>query len=135
MAKIKAKSKPETIIPTASMSDIAFLLLIFFMVSTVFVSERGLRVTLPEAKNIEKVPRRNAVTIYVDRSGNISIDDFVVDIPTVRDIMIRKMYEDFNTITSFRTDRNTDYGLMADIMNQLREANALRVAFETKLRR
>ena len=135
MAKLKAKSKPETIIPTASMSDIAFLLLIFFMVSTVFVSERGLRVTLPDARSIEKVPRRNAVTIYVDRGGNISIDDFVVDIPTVRDIMIRKMYEDFNTITSFRTDRNTDYGIMADVMNQLREANALRVAFEARQRR
>lgn len=135
MPKLQAKSKPETIIPTASMSDIAFLLLIFFMVSTVFVSERGLRVIMPEARSIEKVPRRNATTVYVDRSGMISIDDFVVEIPMVRDIMVRKLYEDFNTIVSFRTDRNTDYGTMADILNQLREANALRVAFEARLRR
>ncbi len=135
MPKLQAKSKPETIIPTASMSDIAFLLLIFFMVSTVFVKERGLRVTMPEARSIEKVPRRNAATVYVDRSGMISIDDFIVDIPTVRDIMIRKLYDDFNTIVSFRTDRMTDYGLMADIMDQLREANALRVAFEAKQKR
>jgi|SRR5690554_785386 len=135
MARLKARSKPESIIPTASMSDIAFLLLVFFMVTTVFVSERGLRVTLPEAREIEKVPRRTATTVYVDRAGTISIDDFVVDIPTVRDIMIRKLYEDYNTIVSFRTDRNTDYGTMADILNQLREANALRVAFEARLRR
>lgn len=135
MAKIAAKSKPETIIPTASMSDIAFLLLIFFMVSTVFVSEVGLRVTLPEARNIEKVPRRNATTIYVDRSGNISIDDFQVEIPVVRDIMIRKLYDDFNTIASFRTDRYTNYGIMSDILHQLREANALRVSFESRQRR
>lgn len=135
MPKLKAKSKPETIIPTASMSDIAFLLLIFFMVSTVFVRERGLRVIMPEARNIEKVPRRNATTIYVDRGGMISIDDFVVEIPTVRDIMVRKLYDDFNTIVSFRTDRNTDYGIMADILNQLREANALRVSFEARLKR
>lgn len=135
MAKIAAKSRPETIIPTSSMSDIAFLLLIFFMVSTVFVTEVGLRVTLPEARQIEKVPRKNAATIYVDRSGNISIDDFLVDIPTVKDVMIRKLYDDFNIIASFRTDRNTDYGLMSDILHQLREANALRVTFESKLRR
>ncbi len=135
MPRLQAKSKPESVIPSGSMADIAFLLLIFFMVSTVYVKERGLRVIMPEARSIEKVPRRNATTIYVDRSGMISIDDFVVDIPTVRDVMIRRMYEDFNTIVSFRTDRNTDYGIMADILNQLREANALRVSFEARLRR
>ncbi|MBW6515507.1 MAG: biopolymer transporter ExbD [Candidatus Cloacimonetes bacterium] len=135
MPRLQAKSKPESIIPSGSMADIAFLLLIFFMVSTVYVKERGLRVTLPDARGIEKVPRRNATTIYVDRSGMISIDDFVVDIPTVRDIMVRKLYDDFNTIVSFRTDRNTDYGIMADILNQLREANALRVSFEARLQR
>ena len=135
MPKLQAESKASSSIPSASMADIAFLLLIFFMVSTVYVSERGLRVTLPEAREIEKVPRRSATTIYVDRNGTISIDDYVVEIPTVRDIMIRRLYEDFNTIASFRTDRNTDYGIMADVMHQLREANALRVAFETRLRR
>ncbi len=135
MPTLKAKSKPETTIPSSSMSDIAFLLLIFFMVSTVFVKERGLRVTMPDASSIEKVPRKTSTTIYVDRSGAISIDDYLIDIPTVKDIMLRKMYDDFNTIASFRTDRNTDYGIMADILNQLREANALRVSFEAKLRR
>jgi len=135
MANIKPRSKPETIIPSAGMSDIAFLLLIFFMVSTVFVQERGLNVVLPEARNIDKVPRRNATTIYVDQAGNISIDDFLVGIPMVKDVMIRKLYEDYNTIASFRTDRNTNYGIMSDILNQLRQANALRVSFESRQRR
>lgn len=135
MANIKKRPKPEVLIPTASMSDIAFLLLIFFMVSTVFVQERGLRITMPEAASVEKVPRRIATTIYVDRNGTISIDDFQIDIPSVQYVMMRKLAEDFNTIASFRTDRNTDYGTMSDILNQLREANALRVSFEARLRR
>ncbi|MCB5230845.1 MAG: biopolymer transporter ExbD [Candidatus Cloacimonas sp.] len=135
MAKIQGKTKPSTAIPNASMSDIAFLLLIFFMVSTVFVKERGLKVILPQGKSIEKIPRKTATTIYVDRSGVISIDDFMVEIPMVRDIMIRKLYDDFNTIASFRSDRDTDYGTMSDILNQLREANALRVSFEAKMKR
>lgn len=135
MAKIGARSKPETIIPSAGMSDIAFLLLIFFMVSTVFVQERGLNVTLPQARNIEKVPRRNATTIYVDRAGNISIDDYIVEIPSIENIMLRKLHEDYNTIASFRTDQYTSYGIMSDILQQLREANALRVSFETRTRR
>ncbi len=134
MAKIKKQSKPETIIPTASMSDIAFLLLIFFMVSTVFVKERGLRITMPKAheENIKKIPRKNAVTVYVNRSGKISIDDRILGIPMISPTMQRKLAENFNMIVAFRTDTKAEYGVMADIMNKLREADALSVTFEAK---
>lgn len=135
MAKIKKSKRPETLIPTASMSDIAFLLLLFFMVSTVFVKERGLKVTLPKAETIQKIPRDQAATIYVDRYGTISIDDFVVSIPDVRLVMQKKLAENFNVIAAFRTDAETNYGIMSDILNQLRQANALRVSFEAKLKR
>ncbi len=135
MANIKKTKKPETTIPTASMSDIAFLLLLFFMVSTVFVKEKGLNVNLPKAGEIQKIPRDQAATIYVDRYGTISIDDFVVTIPDVQWVMQKKLAENFNVISCFRTDMETNYGIMSDIMNQLREANALRVSFEAKLKR
>ncbi len=134
MAKIKKKTKPEIIIPTAGMSDIAFLLLVFFMVSTVFVKERGLNVALPRAAEIEKIPRQNAATIYVDRHGTISIDDYLVEIPMVQNIMARKKMENFNVIAAFRTDADASYGIMSDIMNQLRQADVLRVSFEARQR-
>jgi len=135
MAKIKKSKRPEAAIPTASMSDIAFLLILFFMVSTVFVAERGLRVTLPRAAEIQKIPRSHSATIYVDKNGTISIDDMIISIPDVNWVMQKKLAEDFNVIACFRTDRNTNYGIMSDILNQLREANALRVSFEAKLKR
>jgi biopolymer transport protein ExbD len=134
MAKIKKKTKASTEIPNASMSDIAFLLLIFFMVSTVFVKERGLQVTMPQAEEIEKIPRNNAATVYVDRNGNISIDDMIVEIPQVSSYMQQKKSENFNVIAAFRTDKDTQYGLMADILNQLRNADVLRISFEAKLK-
>jgi len=132
MAKLKKKPLPDVGIPSCSLADMAFLLLIFFIVSTTFVRERGLRVNLPRAESIDKIPRVNAVTIYVDRNGNISIDDFIVDIPMIEGIMIRKMHENFNMITAFRTDADTQYGVMADVMNQMRRAHALRVSFEAR---
>ncbi len=135
MAKIVKKTKPEMLIPTASMSDIAFLLLLFFMVSTVFVRERGLKVNLPKAGEIEKIPRNHASTIYVGRSGLISIDDMEVSVPDVQYVMQKKLSEDFNMITCFRTDKETNYGIMSDVLNQLRKASALRVSFEAKLKR
>ncbi|MCD4651249.1 MAG: biopolymer transporter ExbD [Candidatus Cloacimonetes bacterium] len=134
MANIKKPKKPEVEIPTASMADIAFLLLLFFMVSTVFVKEKGLRVELPRAneETINKIPRKQAITIYINRSGIISIDDMRVEIPQVKDIMVRKYSENYSLVSSFRTDSSTEYGVMADIMNQLRNAETLRVFFEAK---
>ncbi|KQC10193.1 MAG: hypothetical protein APR54_00120 [Candidatus Cloacimonas sp. SDB] len=135
MVKIAKKTKAEAIIPSASMSDIAFLLLLFFMVSTVFVREKGLRVTMPQAENIQKIPRKQAATIYVSKNGTISIDDLAIDIPDVQWVMQKKLAENFNVIASFRTDKDTNYGIMSDILYQLRLANTLRVQFEAKLKR
>ena len=132
MARIKKNVKPEQTISAASLSDMAFLLLIFFICTTVFVKERGIPVNLPRAETIDKIPRQQSVTVYVDRNGNISIDDFIVDIPMIEGIFHRKMHENFNTITAFRTDTDTPWGVMADVMNQMRRANALRVSFEAR---
>ena len=135
MAKIVKKTKAEAIIPSASMSDIAFLLLLFFMVSTVFVREKGLKVILPKAKSIQKIPRNHSATIYVGKNGTITIDDLVIDIPDVQWVMQKKLAENFNVIACFRTDKETSYGIMSDILYQLRLANTLRVQFEAKLKR
>ena len=134
MAQIVKKVSVPSGISQASLADIAFILLFFFITTTVFVRERGLPVNLPRAETIDKIPRQQAVTIYVDRLGQISIDDFLVEIPMVEGVMLRKLAENFNMITAFRTDVDTEYGVMADVMNQMRRANALRVTFEARHR-
>ena len=90
---------------------------------------------MPRAKSIQKIPRSHSATIYVDKNGTISIDDLVIDIPDVQWVMQKKLAEDFNVIASFRTDKDTSYGIMSDILYQLRQANTLRVQFEAKLKR
>ncbi len=135
MAKILRKTKVGSEIPNASMSDIAFLLLIFFMVSTTFVKEKGLKVDLPRAQTIQKINRRNATTIYISRSGLISIDDFATQVDQIQFVMQKKLTENPSIITCFRTDKDTEYGIMVDVMNELKRANALRISFEARKRR
>lgn len=132
MAKIVRKTKIASEIPNASMSDIAFLLLIFFMVSTTFVKEKGLKVELPRAQTIQKINRQNAATIYVSRSGLISIDDFATQVDQIQLVMQSKLAENPSIITCFRTDKDTEYGIMVDVMNELKRANALRISFEAR---
>ncbi|MDD2228017.1 MAG: biopolymer transporter ExbD [Candidatus Cloacimonetes bacterium] len=143
MAKIASKKNRESTIPTSSMSDIAFLLLLFFMVSTVFVQEKKFwveRDRWPVADSIERIPRNHTTTIYVMRDETILIDDVPTRIETAEDVfvsttLVRKKTEDPDLVVCFRTDRETKYGVMSDVMRQLQDANTLVVAFETQQRK
>ncbi|NLK49709.1 MAG: biopolymer transporter ExbD [Candidatus Cloacimonetes bacterium] len=141
MAKIqKGKQNREAFIPTSSMSDIAFLLLLFFMVSTVFVQEKKFwveRDRWPRADTIERIPRNNTTTIYVMKDETILIDDVPTKIESEEDVMITnaliaKKDENPEIVVCFRTDRETKYGAMSDVMRQLQDAETLVVAFEAQ---
>ncbi|MGD2122456.1 MAG: biopolymer transporter ExbD, partial [Gemmatimonadota bacterium] len=63
------KSKVSDEIPTASMADIAFLLLIFFLVTTVFPKDKGLEVVLPEEGQEVAVSQNNSLHLIVRTDG------------------------------------------------------------------
>ena len=91
MAKIKRDRKQEAFIPTSSMSDIAFLLLLFFMVSTVFVQEKKFwveRERFPYADSIERIPRNNTTTVYVLKDETILLDDIPTRIESEEDVFV-----------------------------------------------
>ncbi len=126
----KKKDEPAGI-PTGSMADIAFLLILFFMVTTVFRAERGLEVTLPQAEEGRKLPNKGIVHIYV--AGTlISIDDKQLTIDQISAIMSRKMQVDASSIVSLRIDEDTKYDIVGDLFDQLSEARALRISLATE---
>ena len=92
MSRFKKKSKIEPKIPTASMADIAFLLLIYFLATTIFKMEEGLNVHLPKAVTAERVPRESVSHIWIDASGKISIDDKSLVIVAVTVIVLVAMW-------------------------------------------
>jgi biopolymer transport protein ExbD len=130
--KFNRKSKIVAAVPTASMADISFLLLVFFMVTTVFVRHRGLPVRMPEAEKIEKLENRRIVThIWIDGQGVIRIDDQDIGLDQVGKIMYAKMTQEPRTIVSLKADVDAKFGLVADVLEELRKVEALRVNFAT----
>lgn len=132
MAKFKKKASTESKIPTASMADIAFLLLIFFMVSTVLKLEEGLPIALPKAEAAQDIPREHVIHVWVDRVGKISINDMLVSLNSVEGIVAQRIRQNPGIIVAFYTDENAPYGVMSDIMEQLKRASAVRVSFASK---
>ncbi|HIE04301.1 MAG TPA: biopolymer transporter ExbD [Candidatus Latescibacteria bacterium] len=130
---LERRSKVEVRIPTASMADIAFLLLIFFMVSTTFVRYRGLPVELPRARKIKRIEtRRNLVYIWITKDGKICVNDILTELNSLEEMMSRRMRENPRTIVSLRADEEVPYGKVSEVLQVLRRAGALRVNFATR---
>ncbi len=131
--KIAQKAKRSSRIPNESISDIVFLLLIFFITVSVFKQYQGLRVTLPMAKETEKVEsKRKVAYIWIDKAGRISINDKIIDLRQVPALMIEKLRETPALIVSIRADKEVNYERVALVLERLKEAKAYRVNFATR---
>jgi biopolymer transport protein ExbD len=122
---VKAKNE----IPTASMADISFLLFIFFVSTTIFRMETGLPITLPRAETAVSQKRETVVRIWVDRTGQISIQDKLVGISEVRGIMTKILEENPALIVAFNADIRTPSRDISAVIEELKKANAVRVSF------
>lgn len=93
--KLNRKTKESNEISTSSLPDIIFMLLIFFMVTTVMREFEGLDVMLPRAKTIEKLEsKRHTSYVWATKDGLISVDDQIVNIANLGDLMYQKITKD-----------------------------------------
>ncbi|MEO0293823.1 MAG: biopolymer transporter ExbD [candidate division WOR-3 bacterium] len=120
----KKANTPE--IPTASMADIAFLLLIFFMVTTVFANEVGLQIMLPEKEQEVKVKPENIQRIYVEEKGEMRLNGEPITQDRLVDEVKRILSENPNAIFSIKTHPLAQYQYMVNALDKLRLANAER---------
>ena len=132
--KIQRKTKVSSDIPTASMPDIIFMLLIFFMVTTVLREYSGLPVELPRAKRIEKLKsKRHTSHIWISKEGLISIQDKLLhSVEDVRHVMYDIRAADPLLTVSLKADKSAKMGLISNIHNELRKADALKLNYSTK---
>jgi biopolymer transport protein ExbD len=132
------KSKAASEIPSSSLADIAFLLLIFFMVTTVFRSDRERPIEWAAAAATEKIDEKvkNILNIWVERDGSVWINDQSYAMEEVSGI-VRPLYaaSDLHLVISIRADRETPYSFIDMVQKELVAAGVVRVTFATALER
>ena len=128
--KIVRKTHTSKEVSTASMPDIIFMLLVFFMVTTVMREFEGLDVLMPRAKMIEKLEsKRHTAYIWVTKDGLISVNDRIISMNGLSSVMYERMVADPKITVSLKSDENATMKLISDIHTQLREANALKLSY------
>lgn len=129
--KFQKKATTKQSIPTASLPDIIFMLLIFFMVTTV-LREVDIKVkySLPAAVMTEKIDNKRMLSyIWIGDDERIQIDDSILPVSAVMDIAYQKRLNNPNVIMSLRIDKGSRMGIVSDVQQQLRKADALRINY------
>jgi len=143
MAKFQRKtSDTEPEFTTASLPDIVFMLLIFFMVSTVLREQNiKVRTQLPQAEALTKIDQKRLVSkIHIgplkkgENEGDtrIQIDDALIENRNaIRTIMYNKLQEQPKLIASLKVDQESEMEVVNEVQQELREAGALRINYSS----
>jgi len=145
MSKFKKKTKAEQEIPTSALPDIIFMLLFFFMVTTVMRETTiNVRQIIPKATELRKLQRKSLVSyLYMGKPRNTALygsepkiqanDVFISDKDVVQWVekekaKLSEVERDQITI-ALKVDEDVKMGLVSDVQLQLREANARKLMY------
>lgn len=134
----RSKIAQEAEIPTASMADIAFLLIIFFMTSTVFMRDKGLKLVLPEKTDqVVKVGGERVIRVSINDVGEIFLEEEQVSALDLKEKLSKRIidyneqHEGKDPIIVIRTNVEAPYEKMIevfDVIKQIPEAKAVSLA-------
>ncbi len=122
------KRSSDVEIPSASLADIAFLLLIFFLVATTIDVDKGLDLVLPPMGSEMEIAKKNITNLLINNEGQILLDNEVVNVEEVDDIIREKLLVNDKLIVSVKTDRKTKYEIYVKVLDQLKKAGATRIS-------
>jgi biopolymer transport protein ExbD len=125
----KRKQDKDVEIPSASLPDIVFLLLVFFLVTTSIDTEKGLDLVLPPPGNVEiKIPKKNLANMLVNAQGQVLLDGKEINIRDIARIIKQKIAENDKLVISLKTDADTDYQTYITVLDQLKKAGAKKIS-------
>ena len=115
-------------IPTSSMADIAFLLLIFFLVTTTIDIDKGLGIVLPAEGEELEIKKTNILNCLINSQGNVLLGGEPVALKDVNKEIRRRLAENDKLIISVKAHTKTKYGDYVSLIDQLKRANATRIS-------
>ncbi len=109
-------------IPTSSMADIAFLLIVFFLLTTSMSQDKGLGLTLPPSGSSTRVPSRNITHVWINRLGQIAHDGEDVTLERLRAGIEAMTRENPDLIVSIKTAPDARYEFFVDVVDEIKNA-------------
>ncbi len=110
-------------IPSGSLADIAFLLLIFFMVATTIDMDKGIGIVLPSAQDSEiEMSKKNITNILIDPRGTVLMDEKEIAIQDIRTKVEALQFQNPKMVFSVKAHPLTKYRTYIEVLDQLKQA-------------
>jgi biopolymer transport protein ExbD len=122
---LRKRASREVEIPTSSMADISFLLLLFFLVTTTIDVDTGIGLVLPppvDKAEETKIKKENLIKILVNTRGEVLLDDELTSVAQINEIVKNKIRANEKLIVSVKVDRETPYRTYISTLDQIKQA-------------
>ena len=125
---IKPRRTTMQEVNSSSMSDIAFLLLVFFLVTTTISLDKGISLILPAEGNEMEVNKNNIVNILINDQGGVMFDDKPTPTKDIKRKAIDRINKNDKIIFSVLTTKRTKYKYYIEVLDQLKQAGATKIS-------
>ncbi|RKZ26923.1 biopolymer transporter ExbD [bacterium] len=116
--EVKPRYKPTREFPVISMADIVLLLLIFFLLSSTYLVQPGIRVKLPRTRTKETVSQERIV-VTLTEEGALYLEDTPVSLEDLPFLLREKDVE--NRVVVLKADRNVSLEMAVKVLDRIRE--------------
>ena len=118
-----------------STADVAFLLLIFFIVTTIFAAEQGLTLVLPgkqkKDEDVVKVKQSNIATLFVRADNRLTLDNKPIEINHIKVAIEDRILAKPKLVVMLKIHPDANYGMMVACLDELKQARANKVSLKT----
>lgn len=127
----KVRVEEDAAIDMTPMLDIVFIMLIFFIVTTVFVKEAGVDVNKPSG-SLAVMPKNANIFIAITEDGKVWMDKRQIDTDRIRANLERLMAEQPSDVIIIQADKKAEHGLVVEVMDQIKLAGIDRISIATE---
>lgn len=122
----RKKAAPE--IPTNSLADMAFILLVFFLVATTISTDKGISLVLPDRGEGTEVNKKNITNLLINANGDVLLKEEPIAVNLIAERARQMLLENDLMIFSIKSDPATKYEVYIQVLDQLKRANATKIS-------
>lgn len=120
---IKIRNKRSAEFSTASMSDLVFLLLIFFMLTSTLVSPNAIKLLLPSSSSDRTMADRRVLTIYIDDQSQFYVEENLVNEIELSEAIFSELSTEIEATVVLRADASVPVQLVVHVIDVVNEVN------------
>lgn len=130
--QFKEKSKRKVLINITSLIDVLFLLLIFFMVSSTFLEQPGIKLELPHAQSAVVLEQKEYV-LFVDKEGEMFLNQEAVTFDNLEQVIKTALPHMEKGALVLKADQDVTHGVVVRVMDIVKRAGVKKLVIGTRL--